>query len=143
MKSRVLWAGLMMASMVQAGAYRWVDDAGNVIYSQTPPPDARRAEEIALPVSPPEQPSAQKEKEVAAKPEGTEYDKAGVAGMDPAQRREFCEKARKNIELLENAGADTAFVTEEKQLVKFSEEEKAQRLERAREAETAYCIDEP
>lgn len=38
MNLRILFIGLLMATGVQAEVYRWVDENGVTVYSQTPPP---------------------------------------------------------------------------------------------------------
>ncbi len=144
MKRFILMSALVMLGVNGVGmakVYRWVDAEGNVVYSQTPPLDQRNAEEVELPSAgepvPPKEEKAPGQKEGKKAP--VNYDRGKLEGMDPALRKQYCEKARKNIELLEKADSESAFVTENNEIVKFSEEERAKRLENARKAERAYC----
>lgn len=144
MKRLVLVSSLMVLGMnivAEAKVYRWVDDEGNVVYSQVPPPDPAMAEEVELPAA--GEPAASNERKApeakAEKETPADYDRKKLEGMDPELRKEYCEKARKNIEILEKAEPGSAFVTEKNEIVKFNEEERAKRLENARRAESAYC----
>jgi hypothetical protein len=139
MKKRVLWSlvAMVTAGVASADAYRWVDEKGNVVYSQKRPTGEQTAERVPLPAK---QPSVEEE---ATTPETKESEKTKkpttAKELDPAVREKYCDKAKKNVELLENSKPGTAFVTEDKTLVKFDAEEIAKRLEKAREAVQAYC----
>jgi hypothetical protein len=140
MKNHVLWAMMALATtgVATADGYRWVDDEGNVVYSQSPPPGEQQAERIQLPVSS----SAMDEpEEAAASDTETEDAKqpATAQDLDPAVRQGYCDKAKKNVELLKNTEPGVPFVTEDNNIVKFSDAERAQRLQQAQEAVEAYC----
>lgn len=139
MKKRILWTMVAMvaAGVASADAYRWVDDKGNVVFSQQKPAGEQAAERVPLPAK---QPIIE---EKAATPEAEDAEKVKkpttVQELDPAVRKEYCDRAKQNVELLENTEAGTAFLTEDKTIVKFNEEERAQRLQQAQKAMDAYC----
>ncbi len=144
MKKVLLMLALMVLganSVAMAKVYRWVDAQGNVVYSQTPPPDPDKAEELELP--PAGEPAKTKGTEASGqkgeKRAPADFNRGRLDAMDPELRKQYCEKARKNIELLEKAEPGSAFVNEKNEIVRFSEEERAKRLDNARKAERAYC----
>jgi hypothetical protein len=143
MKTHILIAALIVAatSTTEAKIYRWIDANGNVAYSQVPPPDSTKAEEMKLPSAggPAVQAGKQAPEAKREGPVSADYDRKKLEGMDPALRKKYCEKAKKNIEILEKADPGSAFVTEKNEIVRFSKEERAKRLQNARKAEKAYC----
>jgi len=56
--------GLLLCSVAQAGAYRWVDEQGGVHYGDRPPPPGKPGQQIDLPSAP--APAAPAEKKVDA-----------------------------------------------------------------------------
>ena len=50
----ILLGLFLVTSQAFAGMYRWTDDEGDVVYSQTPPPDNRPVKPIAPPPPPAE-----------------------------------------------------------------------------------------
>jgi hypothetical protein len=140
MKNHLLWAMIALATtgVATADGYRWVDEEGNVVYSQSPPPGEQQAERLQLPApssvtqEPAEATTSDEETEDAEQP-------ATVEDMDPAVRQGYCAKAKKNVELLKNTEPGVPFITEDNNVVKFSDAEKAQRLQQAQEAVEAYC----
>lgn len=126
--------GLMMASgLAQAKVYRWVDETGKVVYSQSPPPESIEGEEIQVDAPPPATPP-----EVAS--EGAvDKEVKGNPALDPELRKENCKKSKKSLELLENAGPDVSFIIEDNKPVKLSPEERALKTKEAQAAIKAYC----
>jgi hypothetical protein len=139
MKNHLLWAMIALATtgVANADGYRWVDEEGNVVYSQSPPPGAQQAERLQLPSSP----VAEEASETTTPDTETEEAEqpATVEDLDPAVRQGYCDKAKKNVELLKNTEPGVPFITEDNNVVKFSDAEKAQRLQQAQEAVEAYC----
>jgi hypothetical protein len=144
MKNRILWviAAMATAGVAAADGYRWVDDEGNVVFSQTPPPGNQAAERIQLPSSQ-HYPETETSTETTAAPDMETQESAEkpatVQDMDPAVRKEYCDKAKKNVELLEKTQPGVPFITEDNNVVRFTEEEKAERLQQAQEAAEVYC----
>ncbi len=139
MKKRVLWTmvAMIITGVASADAYRWVDEKGNVVFSQQKPAGNQAAERVPLPAKQ----NIIEEKATSPEAEGSEKAKkpATVQDLDPAVRKDYCDRAKQNVELLENTKPGTAFVTEDKTIVKFSEEEWTQRLQQAKKAMDAYC----
>lgn len=138
---RTIVAGLVglmvLGGLAQAKVYRWVDETGKVVYSQSPPPESIKGEEIQVDAPPPATASEPK-KEDAAVEEISEKEKGNPA-LDAKLRKEYCEKGRKNLDVLENTGPDMGFVTEDNKLVKFTPEEKALKIKEAQAVIKAYC----
>ncbi len=118
---------------VQARVYKWVDEQGQIVYSQTPRP---KAQEVKLPH--PKTTDATLEKAVS---DGKSLIKPAVTKRANGQGGRYCEQARRNVRLLRNAGPDTVFVTRDKKLVKYNDEERLKRLKIAEKAVGAYCRD--
>lgn len=133
---------LAVASTVEAKVYRWLDASGNVVYSQSPPPDAGKVDELDLPGN--EEGPGNDRRQGGNVPEKEKTGDTGTSGqigkpLDPETRKQYCEKAKKNLELLRSADEDSVFITEKQEMVHFTAEEKARRMKRAEEAAAAYC----
>jgi len=105
-------------STLSAEMYRWTDSDGNVVYSQSPPPDGRDSSIIAPPAAPPagesekarqrlqtqtEKAKAQDEARMTANEEASEK-RAAAAAM-----QEQCEVARKNLEMIQSRPPNTLY----------------------------------
>lgn len=99
----------------EAASYRWVDEKGVTIYSQTPPPQGVQASEIKPPPPPP-QPTEKEEAAPAAsgdkgpsKEDSGKEEKKGGKGKEAKEgkkteelRQKNCESAEKNLNTLTN-----------------------------------------
>jgi hypothetical protein len=135
----VVVAGLMAASGL-AGAedvYRWVDKSGAVVYSQVPPEGEAKGEWIKVKTAPPAEQQAEDD---ASKQ--TEEKEEGNPALDEELRKEYCERGRQNLKVLEAAGPDESFVTSDNDLVKYSPEEREEKIKEAKAVIKAYCDDE-
>ncbi|WP_456405354.1 DUF4124 domain-containing protein [Thiolapillus sp.] len=128
---------LLLVGLADAKVYKWVDEDGKVVFSQNPPPESIKAEEIQVNAPPPASASEKKSEEKAV--ESVDEKSKGNPALDAQLRKESCEKGKKNLEVLENAGPDMGFVTEDNKLVKFTPEEKARKIKEAQAAIKAYC----
>ncbi len=135
----VVVTGLIVVSGLAKAedVYRWVDKSGAVVYSQIPPEEDAQGEWIKVKT----QPAAGKQ---AAEdtPKQTEEKDKGNPALDDELRKEYCERGRQNLKVLEEAGPDYSFVTADKKLVKFSPEEKEEKIKEAKAVVKAYCDDE-
>ena len=127
-----LAAALLLAGLAEAKVYKWVDESGKVVFSQTPPPENVPAEEVQVNAPPPATVPKEAEKETV------DEKIKGNPALDPELRREYCEKGRKNLEVLQNTGSEMGFVTEDNKLVKFTPEEKALKIKESQAAVKAY-----
>ena len=119
-----------------AGVYRWVDDQGNVVYSQTPPPDGRETKLMAPPPPPAEDPDAAMER-IRAQSEALEkasqerqkqqQEKKQKAQLE-AQRKANCEAARKNLETLRSRPPNTLYRTGKDEYRRFTIDELNQQI---------------
>ncbi len=127
-------AGLvMLGAAAEAKVYKWVDENGEVVFSQQPPPEGIKSEEIQVNAPPPATPEEKKIEDVVD-------DKVrGNPALDLELRRENCKKSKKSLELLESAGPDVRFIIEDGKPVKLSPEERALKSKEARAAIKAYC----
>jgi Domain of unknown function (DUF4124) len=110
--------GLFLPAVLSAATYRWVDETGTTIYSQSPPKDveAQRIETVVTPPQPAAPPRTEPAKTeppaapVPASPEAQakkqKEDKQAAADKVKAQkvRKKNCEAARHNLETLQNLG---------------------------------------
>jgi len=136
---RIIITGLvavLLVGLADAKVYRWVDEDGKVVFSQNPPPESIKGEEIQVNAPSPASSSARKPEDTAEKVSEKEK---GNPALDAKLRKEYCEKGKKNLEVLENAGPDMGFVTEDNKLVKFTPEEKATKIKEAQAVIKAYC----
>ena len=105
-----LLAALGLGHAADARMYKWVDDEGNVQYTQHPPPQGKQAEQLKLY-------GTVADDEEAAKKLDALREKAGSASKDrefateyteymrerEARIKQNCEIARQNLRVLENA----------------------------------------
>jgi len=127
-----LAGALLLAGLVEAKVYRWVDESGKVVFSQTPPPGPTQAEEIEVNAPPPATPVETQKKQ-------SEKEAAGNPALDPKLRKDYCEKGRKILQVLEEAGPDTVFITEDNKTMKLGPEERTRKTREAQAAVKAYC----
>ena len=131
-------AGLViLGGLAEAKVYRWVDESGKVVYSQTPPPENVKSEEIQVNAPPPATRSEQEKKQAEAaaiKPENK-----GNPALDPGLRKQYCDKGRKNLEVLQNADPGMGFVTEDKKLIRLNADEIAVKIKESEAVIKAYC----
>jgi hypothetical protein len=140
--SVVVVAGLTIANgLAVAGeedVYRWVDKSGAVVYSQVPPDEDATGEWIKVKTAPAE------EKEVAEDASGQteKKDLAKDPVLDEEERKEYCDAGRQNLKLLEESGLDASFSMGDGEPVKFTPEEREQKIKEAKAVIEAYCDEE-
>jgi len=145
---RPLMLALALAStplVAHAAIYKWVDEDGNVVYSQQKPPGYTKVEVLEEP-SPPvsdeeakEQLESLREKAEAA---GEERDLKEKVAEEIAEREERikknCEIARQNLALLETPARVTLQDAEGNPYF-LEEEERQAKIEEARDQVARYC----
>jgi len=121
--------------------YRWVDDRGNPVHSDRPPPEGTDYEVISTQskfVRPVEAGQGAVPKEVEPRV-GNEFEPVDTAAQESKKNPEFCQRARDNLETL-NTRPRLRVRDDETGEYKFlNEEEKEQRRQQAREAIESYC----
>jgi hypothetical protein len=129
-----------------ADVYRWVDENGVTVYSQTPPPEGG-ADKIKPNVSTPSRSAAGTQKQLdAMRKDLDEYLKDKSEAKQERREQEKREKiaaancvtARANLENLE-AAAGRLIRLPDGSYTRLTEEERQQRLDEARKATDDYC----
>lgn len=109
-----------------AEVYRWTDDDGQVHYSSTPPSDR---EVTVIEVTDEGTPLSSS----AASDSATATDDEAAA-----QRREHCETARHNLEILEDESIET-FLDADGETISFDADERAALLEETQAQVQYFC----
>lgn len=130
---------ILVATLVDAKVYRWLDEDGKVVFSQNPPPKSIKGEEITVDAPPPATAPREKAADTVKKSDKTAKQSQGNPALDVDLRKKYCKTGRKNFDLLENSAPEMGFVTEDNKLIKFSMEEKAQKIREAQAVIKAYC----
>lgn len=146
--SLCLLPGLFLVSLQTSGKmYRWTDDNGNVVYSQTPPPDSRPVKSIAAPPPPAEKPEAVQERtqELQQKLDKIAADREKVKEKKRAKKEKIkadsakCEAARKNRETLTSRPPNTLWGLPDGTFQRFTVDEREQKLEKLNKSIREYC----
>lgn len=139
----VLLAG--SAPLLAEQVYRWVDEAGVVHFSATPPPGQKtEVEDLRFQRTP--DPAAaeaaqqrwQKEADDARTAEDKAAADAAAAGKQAAERRRNCNTAREIVARLQTAPG-TSFRREDGSYQRYSAEEIEKKIAEARAREREYC----
>lgn len=140
----LIWALALSSQSMGTGIYKWVDEQGNVQYTQTPPPGkpATRFETRPEPVDTEgalEKLKQQRDKSDAfSKERDTEAKEQEKSKQEAAQRSENCARARENLRMLETT--NRLFRTDEKgERVKMAEEERQEGITKAQSQIEEFC----
>ncbi len=126
--------------------YRWVDDNGQVVYSQTPPPPGREARTVAPPPPPAESPEAARQRlqkqletldaldEKRRKAKEEEQKKA----QEARKKAEICQRARGNLEVLTKRPPNTLFKVGD-EYKRFTPEERDKKIEQMKKLIRQTC----
>lgn len=139
---------------VSAAAYRWVDDNGNVQFTQEPPPKGRIAEKIKTLKDPRPQPAksstenkpkeaegdkkAENKKDARAQAEAEKREKAKLKKEQAKWNKKNCAKARANYkELTEHPRI--RYIDKKGAVTRLSEKERQDKIKEAREQIKRLC----
>lgn len=130
------------SSFSEAGKeyYRWIDDRGDPVHSDRPPPEGIDYEVISTQSSL-VRPVDASEGAVPAEVEprvGNDFEPRTNAPPAIKKNPEFCQRARDNLETL-NTSARIRVRNEQGEFTYIDELEKERRREEAREAISIYC----
>lgn len=135
----VFWTGAADARM-----YRWVDENGTTVYSQSPPPSGKATEikvQTATPTPPDNAPATQAESETQAAPEKT------ASGPSKEQieesnriKKENCAAARKNLDIYTNLG-NRLIRTPDGLYQRLTEEERQEKIKESQAQIDEFCQD--
>ncbi|MGA7979397.1 MAG: DUF4124 domain-containing protein [Chromatiaceae bacterium] len=131
---------------LHADMYRWVDENGRTVYSQSPPPDGQAVKLKAAPPPPPAEVSAAQkrlQRQIETSFDDREERKRAAeeqAKKDEAAKRlaENCAAARKNLETLQNLGP-RMIRTSDGEYRRLSEEEVAAEIRKTEEQIAKHC----
>jgi flagellar biosynthesis GTPase FlhF len=140
---------LLLQSPVFADIYKWIDDSGEVHYTQTPPPGGIATENIQG--APPPAESAQindaeqqklqqqldayeERRAEQQKQQSTENQRREVAEID----KENCSAAQANLANLQQGGVKR-YLTPAGEVIRLTEEDRQQRISEAQEQVEKYC----
>lgn len=140
----ISWLGVAEARM-----YRWVDEDGTTVYSQSPPPSGEAAE-IKLNTAPPSplQPSPASQTATDTAPDGASPESAqNPAAEGPSKeeiaesnriKAENCAAARSNLDLYTNLG-NKLVKTPDGLYKRLTEEERQQKMEESKALIGEFC----
>ena len=140
----LIWALALSSQSMAAGIYKWVDEQGNVQYTQTPPPDkpATRFETRPEPVDTEgalEKLEQQKDKSDAfLKERAAQAEEQKKSEQEAAKLSEQCARARKNLEQLETTNRLFS-PNEEGDRVRMTEEERQAGMTKAKSQIEEFC----
>lgn len=126
--------------------YKWVNDAGEVQYTQLPPPNGIEATRVQSGPPPADNPAAinaDLEAQVEAMDERIE-DRATAARKSELEAeiervtRNNCETAKKNLALLQQGGVKR-YRTGEGEIIRLTEEDRQQRIDEANSQIQEFC----
>ena len=144
MNKLALLLALLVSAAVQAEIYRWVDENGVTIYSQTPPPDSE-AKRIKTSPAPTGAENSQRQlEEEMQKLEDYREDKALAEEKRQKEERERqlneenCRKARSNLDNL-TALSRRLLKMPDGSYQRLTEEQRQQKMEEARKMIEKYC----
>lgn len=139
---------MVVSFSTQAAVYKWVDENGQVVYSQTAPPSSQ-AEVIAPPPPPPkgsEEPNKRLQ-EYQQQQQDARDDKAVKAQQEREQqlqmeaRKKVCEAAQHNLKVLE--GNRDRVLMKDGQVIKMSAAEREAAMVKAQKDIAEFCRDLP
>lgn len=108
---RVLTAVLLLAALPAGAIYKWVDEKGVTHFSETPPPDGRKATKVEPKVTPPSGPVAppadwkkreQESRKSRLEREMNDDDARAKAHNEAAERANKCNRAKRDLAVLES-----------------------------------------
>ncbi|MCW8943337.1 MAG: DUF4124 domain-containing protein [Sedimenticola sp.] len=137
----LLSLALLFSSAADARMYRWVDDNGMTVYSQSPPPSGE-ATEIKVNTStaaPNAKAAADAQPKQAAEPEKKESGPT-KAEIEESNRikAENCKAASSNLNLYENLG-NKLVKTPDGLYKRLTEEERQQKIQESKDVMSEFC----
>jgi hypothetical protein len=127
------------------GIYKWIDENGQVQYTQTPPPNipAERMKGAPPPADDPEAVRGDLQRQLDALDEQrAQRDEAFAEQKQKEEtariKKQNCETARKNLAKLRRGG-NNAYMTPEGEVVRLTDDERARRIENAKQGIKDNC----
>ena len=123
-----------ITSLSQAGIYKWVDEQGNVHYSQKRPAD-KQYERIKAPKSAPES-AGSPYSSTGSTTEGNATTADKEASKNVELRQQNCEAAKKNMQALQ---IYRRFKDEQGNVVRMDDKERESKINDAKQAISDFC----
>ena len=129
---------LLFATVASAQMYRWTDDDGNVVYSQTPPPDNRPAKSITAPPPPAENPERirketeelHKQLDELAKERKEKEEEKQRDEEERRQKATSCQIAKKNLKRIQERPPNTLWGLPDGSYKRFTVEERQKEIDK-------------
>ena len=144
-RSALIVAALLAAAAVHAQVFEWKDESGKTHYSDMPPPgNARELRKIesAPPAtgSPTQKTAADRELEFRKrqKESQTNSEKASKEQTASTERKENCDNARRQLQLLES-GERIALRDDKGERYYMDDAQREQEITKARQAMQSFC----
>jgi len=136
---------LVFAMAVQADAYKWVDDNGDVIYSQTPPVD-KPYEKMGTPPPPSINPEAAKKQVDSLIEQQKATDKARKEQQQKQQQEQLaaealaenCQAAKYNLQQYQD-NPGRRMMDEQGNVTRPTEEERQQKISKLQQQINKFC----
>lgn len=135
-------AGLVVCPLHAQQMYKWVDERGRTVFSETPPPAGVKGEKIEVRTQPAEKPAAenwkQREQEFRERraKQGAEEERARQA--DEANRGQRCYDAKVKYDRMTRAGR-VYRLDDKGERVYYTDDERAAQAEQAKRDMGSYC----
>lgn len=136
---------LLISAVASAETYKWVDDTGQIHYSDRRPQgvEARRVRDAPPPAEDPAKARQRLDNQIKqldnerAKDE-LKQEEAVEQEQEAVQRKQNCETARHNLQILQRGGS-RLYQTPDGEYLRLDEEARNERMEESRKAIAEYC----
>ena len=138
--------GLGFSGYTHAAAYKWIDEKGNVVYSQTPPPENDKQYERmqGLPKSSGSSSSGSQSSSDALSSDGSESQGGGSGGGTGKEttekaletRQKNCEIAKKNLELYTTY---RRFPDKDGNMTRMDDDERLKKIQESEQQIQEFC----
>ena len=143
----LLIGALVGASSAETPMYRWIDESGGVVFSQTPPPPGIEAKLMSKPPPPAESPEVAKQRleqqlqvfDEAQKKRQQAKEKAEQTAALAERRAQGCAAAQYNLDLYTNSPPNRLIDDGSGTYRRFTEEERAAKIQQARDYLEKNC----
>lgn len=139
------WLGV--GNTVNAGMYKWVDDEGQTIYSQQPPPNGHKARQISPPPAPPADASNTQDSirklneklDAMAEERRKTSEEKRKRKVAKAEKEKRCSTARQDLKTLNERPPNTLYHMPDGTWKRLTPEERAKRIEMLNNAIEKNC----
>jgi hypothetical protein len=140
-----LGASLALTPVASAKTYRWVDESGQVVYSQFPPPPGTEADTMRPPPPPAEPDARQELQETLQRLEDNREDrelareKTEKEAAQARQQAEGCTAARQNIQVYRDSPPNRLIRDSSGEYRRVTPEQREEKIREAQEYLDKHC----